>query len=74
MLRQIRYFLVTVFITLFLPFDDFAQQCTGSLGDPVTKINFGAGASNPGSALATGITNYPFGYIRHCQMEPTEQI
>jgi large repetitive protein len=35
-------------------------QCTGSLGDPVTKINFGAGATNPGSALATGITNYPF--------------
>lgn len=33
------------------------QLCTGSLGDPVAHITFGAG-SGPGAALAAGITSY----------------
>jgi large repetitive protein len=36
------------------------SQCTGSLGDPVVKTDFGSGAANPGAALS-GITNY--GYV-----------
>jgi gliding motility-associated-like protein len=34
-----------------------AQLCTGSLGDPIVNIDFGAGA-NPGPALAAATTNY----------------
>lgn len=36
-----------------------AQLCTGSLGDPIVNITFGAG-SNPGSPLAAGVTNYSY--------------
>jgi gliding motility-associated-like protein len=36
-----------------------AQLCTGSLGDPVVNITFGAG-SNPGPGLPTGVTNYNY--------------
>jgi gliding motility-associated-like protein len=36
-----------------------AQLCTGSLGDPVVNINFGAG-SNPGNPLPSATTNYSF--------------
>lgn len=35
-----------------------AQLCTGSLGDPVVKIDFGSGTATHGSALGTGITSY----------------
>jgi gliding motility-associated-like protein len=37
-----------------------AQNCTGSLGDPIADITFGAGAANPGPALAAGITNLQY--------------
>ncbi len=60
MLHYLRYTFLLIVLTLLGVFDACAQQCAGSLGDPVTKINFGAGATNPGSALATGITNYGF--------------
>jgi gliding motility-associated-like protein len=36
-----------------------AQLCTGSLGDPVVHITFGAG-SGPGPALAPGKTSYNY--------------
>jgi gliding motility-associated-like protein len=35
-----------------------AQLCTGSLGDPVVKIDFGSGTSTHGSALGSDITSY----------------
>ena len=35
-----------------------AQLCTGSLGDPVVKLDFGSGTSTHGTALGTGITSY----------------
>ena len=35
-----------------------AQLCTGSLGDPVVKINFGSGASTHGTELGSNITSY----------------
>jgi gliding motility-associated-like protein len=35
-----------------------AQLCTGSLGDPVVKIDFGSGTSTHGSQLGKGITSY----------------
>lgn len=37
----------------------YAQLCTGSLGDPVVSITFGAG-SNPGQALSASQTNYSY--------------
>ncbi len=36
-----------------------AQLCQGSLGDPVVKITFGAGA-NPGPPLGAATTNYQY--------------
>lgn len=36
-----------------------AQLCTGSLGDPVVHITFGAG-NNPGPSLLAATTNYGF--------------
>lgn len=36
-----------------------AQLCTGSLGDPIVHITFGAG-SNPGPALPGSVTNYTY--------------
>jgi gliding motility-associated-like protein len=37
-----------------------AQTCSGSLGDPVVKIDFGSGLTTQGPALASGITTYPY--------------
>jgi gliding motility-associated-like protein len=38
----------------------YGQLCTGSLGDPVVKIDFGRGASTHGPALPAGTTNYTY--------------
>lgn len=35
-----------------------AQLCTGSLGDPVVKLDFGSGSTAHGSALGSSITSY----------------
>ncbi|POY40451.1 hypothetical protein C3L50_07355 [Flavobacterium alvei] len=35
-------------------------MCTGSLGDPVVKIDFGSGTAIHGSALGTDITSYTY--------------
>ncbi|RYY28048.1 MAG: PKD domain-containing protein [Sphingobacteriaceae bacterium] len=37
-----------------------AQLCTGSLGDPVVSIDFGAGTATHGGALASGTTSYSY--------------
>lgn len=37
-----------------------AQLCTGSLGDPVVKLDFGSGTATHGSALGSGITSYTY--------------
>ncbi|RYY25935.1 MAG: PKD domain-containing protein, partial [Sphingobacteriaceae bacterium] len=37
-----------------------AQLCTGSLGDPVVSINFGAGTATHAGALASGTTSYTY--------------
>lgn len=51
---------LTVLFCLLALFENssFAQLCTGSLGDPVVNITFGAG-SNPGPSLS-GTTNMQF--------------
>ncbi len=36
----------------------YAQLCTGSLGDPVVKIDFGNGTSTHGAQLGSDITSY----------------
>jgi gliding motility-associated-like protein len=38
----------------------YAQLCTGSLGDPVVKIDFGTGTSLHAGPLPTGTTNYTY--------------
>jgi gliding motility-associated-like protein len=38
----------------------YAQLCKGSLGDPVVKIDFGAGAATHAGALASGTTSYTY--------------
>lgn len=38
----------------------YAQLCTGSLGDPVVKLDFGAGATTHAGALAAGTTSYSY--------------
>ncbi|PJJ10638.1 gliding motility-associated-like protein [Flavobacterium sp. 1] len=50
--------LITLLISVFLFPQLHAQLCTGSLGDPVVKLDFGSGTSTHGSALGTGITSY----------------
>ncbi|MEL1240802.1 T9SS type B sorting domain-containing protein [Flavobacterium flavipallidum] len=37
-----------------------AQLCTGSLGDPVVKLDFGTGTASHGAALGSGITSYTY--------------
>ncbi|MGZ5248100.1 MAG: hypothetical protein ACXWV5_13450, partial [Flavitalea sp.] len=51
---------LTILFCLLILFENisFAQLCTGSLGDPVVNITFGAG-SNPGSSIS-GSTNMQF--------------
>ena len=44
------------FIAALFPFHAWSQLCTGSLGDPVVNITFGAG-SNPGPPLNVTVTN-----------------
>src|SRR6266700_5596319 len=48
-----------ILIALLASSTAWSQLCTGSLGDPVVHITFGAGG-NPGPSLAPGITNYIF--------------
>lgn len=47
-----------ILILCCFPFTCFSQLCTGSLGDPVVNITFGAG-SNPGGNLGS-VTNYGY--------------
>lgn len=37
-----------------------AQLCTGNLGEPIVKIDFGAGSSTHAGALGSGITSYTY--------------
>lgn len=55
---NIRFLTTLLFLSLLVA--KAFSQCPGALGDPVTRITYGAGASNPGPALGAGITNYPF--------------
>lgn len=50
--------LIFLFI-IFISQSALAQLCTGSLGDPIVNINFGAG-SNPGAPLSAAATNYQY--------------
>ncbi|WP_344823224.1 gliding motility-associated C-terminal domain-containing protein [Rurimicrobium arvi] len=57
--RLMLSFLTTGF--LLLPATDTtAQLCTGSLGDPVVKLDFGSGSTTHGAALGSAITSYTY--------------
>ncbi len=51
---------VLVFICCLSFCETKAQLCTGSLGDPVVKLDFGTGTSSHGAALGSGITSYTY--------------
>lgn len=51
--------LLVILIATIVSFTAKAQLCSGSLGDPVIKITFGAGP-NPGPQLSAATTNYIF--------------
>src|SRR5690242_20242596 len=42
---SMKIFLLSVFTLFFVPLFSFAQQCTGSLGDPTVSIDFGTAAT-----------------------------
>ncbi|MGQ7945489.1 T9SS type B sorting domain-containing protein [Flavobacterium sp. WC2509] len=52
--------LILLVVSVFFFSKGHAQLCTGSLGDPVVKLDFGSGSSTHGSALGTGITSYTY--------------
>jgi gliding motility-associated-like protein len=54
----LKYFIFLLAI-LFTAAVTNAQLCTGSLGDPVVNITFGAG-NNPGPSLPQMVTNYTY--------------
>lgn len=54
----LRYLLCLLFLVEFNLVD--AQLCTGSLGDPVVKLDFGSGTALNGGALGSGITSYTY--------------
>jgi gliding motility-associated-like protein len=47
------------FVIILMTHKSFAQLCTGSLGDPVVEITFGAG-NNPGPAITAATTSYQY--------------
>ncbi len=51
-----KYFYCISILVLINSVQSFAQTCTGSLGDPIVNITFGAG-DNFGAPLATGTTS-----------------
>jgi gliding motility-associated-like protein len=55
---KLRYFLLVTFISIIYA-NVQGQICSGSLGDPLVNVTFGAG-SNPGNALAAATTAYQF--------------
>lgn len=50
---------LSLLFSLLIKFPATAQLCTGSLGEPIVNITFGAG-SNPGLPLSAASTNYSF--------------
>ncbi len=54
---QVKIFLLSICLLVFIKAD--AQTCTGSLGDPVIKQDFGSG-TNPGQALPSSVTSYKY--------------
>ncbi len=51
-------FIVVSGILINLPVASYAQLCTGSLGDPIYKIDFGRGSDLHGDPLSSLNTNY----------------
>ncbi|WP_081663213.1 T9SS type B sorting domain-containing protein [Flavobacterium subsaxonicum] len=57
-MKCIRFYCLLVSL-LYIP-QLHAQLCSGSLGDPVVKIDFGSGTAIHGAALGSGITSYTY--------------
>lgn len=55
---QRKCLLIAAFIYGLLPV--YAQLCSGSLGDPVVKIDFGSGTATHGAALGSSVTSYTY--------------
>ncbi len=55
--RIVKYCLILFFLVLSI--NTHAQLCSGSLGDPIVNITFGAG-NNPGAPLSAATTAYQY--------------
>ncbi|MBB3058904.1 gliding motility-associated C-terminal domain-containing protein [Mucilaginibacter gotjawali] len=58
-MRPITFRILLILISVLLSFHTYGQTCTGSLGDPIIKVDFGAGP-NPGPALSGQQTNMTY--------------
>lgn len=56
MLRKLLYTLIALCSAV----GSYAQLCSGSLGDPVVKLDFGSGTATHGAALGSSITSYTY--------------
>lgn len=57
MLRKYLYIILLIFC---ISNTTYAQLCSGSLGDPVVKLDFGSGTATHGTALGSSITSYTY--------------
>ncbi len=59
-MKSVKILRITVaFVCLLVHLGSQAQVCTGSLGDPSVKVDFGSG-NNPGNPLKSSTTSYTF--------------
>ena len=68
-LHVLKLFLLLIFIQTFNP--ALGQTCKGSLGDPVVRVDFGAGAGN-GGPLPDGLTS--LNYTSDCPRDGSYSI
>lgn len=57
-IKRYNLFFILIGLLAGIPGASYAQLCSGSLGDPVVKIDFGQGTATHGAALAPGTTSY----------------
>jgi len=57
-IKRYNLFFILIGLLAGKPGASYAQLCSGSLGDPVVKIDFGQGAATHAGALQSGTTSY----------------
>jgi gliding motility-associated-like protein len=57
-IKKYNLFFILIGLLAGIPGASYAQLCSGSLGDPVVKIDFGQGTATHAGALPAGTTSY----------------